>query len=167
MRHTDIIVALSILATLCGCSEGNQVNDRGIGGTGPVSWARGPNDCYWELPSDGGSTQLAAWVLADLDGGSGTALAFADGAKFPDVPIGDDLAVRLIADGDRSRSSMTRGFHPEGQGAYMLSAMLGPSQRLVLSGAREISIEYDGRIVASVIAEGFPTIKELAACDRG
>lgn len=156
-----------LIAALAGCSDTSGQSDGPSPGDTPVAWVKGPAECYWELPNSNGSTRLAAWLLTDLDLGTGTALAFADHAKFPNVPISDELEVRLVADQDPARSSTTRGFHPEGQGAYMLSTVFGPSQRLAMSGANEISIEFAGRIVASVTAEGFPTLEELSACDRG
>lgn len=150
----------------CACSNNGGESNQSSGETDPISWRKGVGPCYWELPNPDRSTRLAAWIVADLDLGTGTALAFADSRKFPEVPIGNDLDVRLVADGDKSRSSITRGFHPGGQGAYMVSAILGPSQRETIAGANEIALEFDGRVVAVVTADGFPTLDDLAACDR-
>lgn len=162
-----LLAIAGICVALCGCNQ-DQPDDRPSPAVSQsAAWTKGLGECYWELHNADGSTRLSAWVLTDRDGGSGTALAFADSAKFPDVPIGDDLAVRLIADGEASRSIATRGFHPEGQGAYMLSALFGPEQRSALAGADQISIEFDGKTVASVTAKAFPSLAELAACDDG
>lgn len=163
---TRDIVSTMLVALLCGCSNNGGESNQSSGETDPISWRKGVGPCYWELPNPDHSTRLAAWILADIDLGTGTALAFADSRKFPEVPIGDNLDVRLVADGDRSRSSMTRGFHPAGQGAYMVSAHLGRSQREAIAGANEIALEFDGRVVAVVTADGFPTLDDLAACDR-
>ena len=163
---TQQIAVAAMVAVTLGCGDDPQHQDRLSDEDGSVAWVKGSGECYWELANPNGSTRLSAWVLADLDLNTGAALAFADAGKFPEVPIGDDLDFRLVADGDPTRSSATRGYHPDGQGAYMLSAMLGQPQRLAISGADEISIEYEGQIVATVTAEGFPTIKELSACDR-
>lgn len=160
------MISTLLAAMLCGCSDNGGESNQSSGKTDSILWRKGAGPCYWELPNPDRSTHLAAWILADIDLGTGTALAFADSHKFPEVPIGDDLEVRLVADDDRSRSAITRGFHPGGQGAYMVSALLGPSQREAIAGANEIALEFDGRVVAVVTADGFPTLDDLAACDR-
>ena len=160
------IISTMLVALLCGCSDNGEDSNQSSGETDSISWQKGAGLCYWELPNPDHSTRLAAWILADLDLGAGTALAFTDSHKFPEVPIGDDLEVRLVADDDRSRSSKTRGFHPDGEGAYVVSAILGPSQREAIAGANEIALEFDGRVVAVVTADGFPTLDDLAACDQ-
>ena len=160
------LISTMLAALLCGCSNNGGDSNQSPREMNSISWRKGARPCYWELPNADRSTRLAAWIVADIDLGTGTALAFADSRKFPEVPIGDDLTVHLVADGDRSRSSMTRGFHPGGQGAYMVSAILGPSQRKAIAGASEIALEFDGRVVAVVTADGFPTLDDLATCDR-
>ena len=166
LPKTRDMISTLLAAILCSCSNNGGESKQSSGETDSISWQKGAGPCYWELPNPDHSTRLAAWILADLDMGTGTALAFLDSRKFPEVPIGDDLIVHLVADGDRSRSSMTRGFHPGGQGAYMVSAILGPSQREAIAGANEIALEFNGRVVAMVTANGFPTLDDLAACDR-
>ena len=160
------MISTMLVALLCGCSNNGEDSNRSSGETDSMSCRKGAGPCYWELPNPDRSARLAAWIVADLDLGTGTALAFADSHKFPELPIRDDLEVRLVADDDLSRSAMTRGFHPDGQGAYMVSAIFGPSQREAIAGANEIALEFDGRVVAVVTADGFPTLDDLAACDR-
>lgn len=160
------MISTMLVALLCGCSNNGGESEQSSGETDAISWRKGAGPCYWELPNPDRSTRLAAWIVADIDLGTGTVLAFADGQKFPEVTTRDDLEVRLVADGDRSRSAMTRGFHPDGEGAYMVSAIFGPSQREAIAGANEIALELDGRVVAVVTADGFPTLDDLAACDQ-
>ena len=161
-----VLLVTAMFAVLCGCGERSENSGHSPNNSEPIAWTNGPAECYWELRSRSGPTRLAAWVLTDLDGDNGTAIAFADGARFPDVPLGDNLPVRLIADGDTSKSTSTLGFHPPGQGAYMLSAILGSNQRQALDGAGKISIEFDGRTVATVTGKNFPSLTDLAACDH-
>ena len=159
-----VLAALAVAG--CGPQVPENPSEESIGPTemgGSGKWVA-IDRCYWRLDNE--PSALSAWVLGDIDGGTGVALAFSDRNKFPDVPTSDrPITITFVPNGAVDRGIESLGWHPAGQGAYMISGEFGPRQQEALVGAKTIALYVDGKKASEVTAQGFPTLEDLASCE--
>lgn len=169
-EYVKLLILSLMVATVVGCSPDDKSNDSDALAvesalTGSGQWVK-LGQCYWQLDIDRAKDAFGAWVLTDLDGGTGTAIAFSDRDKFPSVPTSDDaISISLVPDGDTSRTIDTKGWHPPHQGAHMISGEFHPAHQRALVGAKTIALYVENQKISEVPTVAFPSLDELAECD--